>query len=71
MDAQNRVYAVDPEGYRVLVFDQTGQFVTTWGDYGADDTTIGMASGVAVDAEGNVYVADSGNQRLMAFPPIK
>ncbi len=76
VDAQGRVYAADPEGYRVLVFDQAGQCLTTWGDYGQDNTTFALASGIAVDAQGNIYVADAGegeeaNNRVMKFPPLK
>ena len=39
---------------------------TDW-DYGS---TIGtFAAGVDVDAEGNIWVADSGNSRVLRFPP--
>lgn len=71
LDAQGRVYVTDPEGYRVLVFDKDGNFVATWGDYGADSTTFGLASGIVVDKDGNVYVSDAGNHRVMKFPPLK
>lgn len=71
VDQQGQVYATDPEGYRVLVFDKDGNVVTTWGDYGVDSTTFGLASGIAVDEAGNVYVSDSGNHRVMKFGPIK
>ncbi|MBP7690743.1 MAG: TIGR03663 family protein [Anaerolineales bacterium] len=70
LDSRGRVYATDPEGYRVLVFDRDGQFVTTWGDAGADNTTFSLLTGVAVDAEGQTWVVDYGNNRLMRFPAI-
>jgi DNA-binding beta-propeller fold protein YncE len=69
VDAADNVYVADPEGYRILVFDSNGRFLTTWGDFGADSGTFGLVSGVAVDADGNVYVSDGVNQRLMKFPP--
>jgi predicted membrane-bound mannosyltransferase/DNA-binding beta-propeller fold protein YncE len=76
VDAQGRVYATDPEGYRVLVFDKEGKCLATWGDFGADNGNFALASGIAVDAQGNVYVADAVkedqvNDRVMKFPPLK
>lgn len=75
VDEQSRVYVTDPEGYRVLVFDATGNFLTMWGDYGFDQTTFNLPLGIAVSPSGDVYVADAGseedgNQRIMKFPPL-
>ena len=70
VDAQKRVYVADPEGYRVLVFDQFGKFLTTWGDYGAEAGRFALVGGLAVDAEGSIYVADPGNQRMLKFAPL-
>ncbi len=71
LDAQGRLYVTDPEGYRVLVFDKDGNFLATWGDYGADATTFGLALGVVVGEDGAIYVSDSANHRVMKFPPLK
>ncbi len=75
VDQQDRVYVTDPEGYRVIVFDQNGAFVATWGQYGNDTTTFTLPNGIALDSEGQVYVTDDGgedgNQRLIVFPPVK
>jgi len=65
-----RVYVTDPEGYRVLAFDQDGEFVATFGEYGFDSKTFSLPTGVAVDGDGNVYVIDSSNHRVMKFAPI-
>ena len=69
--AGNRVYVTDPEGYRVLVFDQNGEFVATFGEYGFDSKTFSLPTGVAVDGEGNVYVTDAANHRVMKFAPVR
>lgn len=69
LDSQGNIYLTEPEGYRVLVFNSEGQFTTTWGDAGNDASTFALLSGVAVDADGNVIVADPGNSRVLKFPP--
>jgi uncharacterized protein (TIGR03663 family) len=68
--AEGRVYVTDPEGYRVLVFDQSGEFVATFGEYGFDSKSFALPTGITVDGEGNVYVIDSANHRVMKFAPI-
>jgi len=70
VDEAGRVYVPEPEGYRVIVFDRIGQFVTTWGEFGAEDTSFSVLSGIAVGPQGDVYVVDAGNQRVMKFPPL-
>jgi len=65
-----RVYVTDPEGYRVLVFDQDGEFVAIFGEYGFDSKSFSLPTGIAVDGDGNVYVIDSANHRVMKFGPI-
>jgi uncharacterized protein (TIGR03663 family) len=67
----DRVYVTDPEGYRVLVFDQGGEFVATFGEYGLDSKSFSLPTGVAVDGEGNVYITDSANHRVMKFAPVR
>jgi DNA-binding beta-propeller fold protein YncE len=61
------VFVTDPEGYRVLEFDGEGNFIRTWGDYGAGLMEIGLASGVIVDSEGHVWVTDAVNNRILRY----
>jgi DNA-binding beta-propeller fold protein YncE len=68
--AADRVYVTDPEGYRVLVYDQSGEFVATFGEYGFDSKSFSLPTGIAVDRGGNIYVIDSTNHRVMKFAPI-
>lgn len=66
-DTAGHLFIVDPEGYRVLEYTQDGTFVIGWGDYSTGSDGFGLASGVAVDAEGRVWVSDGGNHRLLRF----
>jgi predicted membrane-bound mannosyltransferase/sugar lactone lactonase YvrE len=63
----NHVFVTDPEGYRVIEFTTDGQFVRTWGDFGAGPQEIGLAAGVAVDPAGFIWVTDSGNNRILRY----
>ena len=44
-----------------------GQFLARWGSQGTGDDQFITPAGVAVDGEGNVYVADYGNNRVQKF----
>jgi predicted membrane-bound mannosyltransferase/DNA-binding beta-propeller fold protein YncE len=61
------VFITDPEGYRVIEFDGEGSIVRTWGEYGESATTFGLASGIALDQEGQVWVTDGAFNRLLRF----
>ncbi len=67
VDAFGNVFAADPEGYRILQFTIEGQAVRFWGDFGMGMNQFGMPASVAVDAQGGIWVVDSGNHRLMHF----
>ncbi len=43
------------------------KFVLQWGSNGTGDGQFGGAHGIEVDADGNVYVADTGNHRIQKF----
>jgi sugar lactone lactonase YvrE len=46
----DRVYVSDTQGYRVEVFNTAGEFLFAW-------STGDLSEGLAVDANGNIYVA--------------
>ena len=43
------------------------EFVREWGSLGSGDGQFAGAHGIEVDADGNVYVADTGNHRIQKF----
>jgi DNA-binding beta-propeller fold protein YncE len=69
MDDEGRVYASDPEVYRILVWDAVGNPLGLWGGYGSDAASFDLPTGVALDAKGGLYVTDAGNNRVMYFAP--
>jgi DNA-binding beta-propeller fold protein YncE len=68
-DAAGNIYVADGVGnQRVAKFDKNGAFVKSWGSKGAEPGQFGTsARAIAVDAQGNVYVGDSGNKRIQVF----
>lgn len=46
-----------------------GELVGTWGTTGAGDSNLNRPRGIAFDAQGNVYVADEGNNQIKKFTP--
>jgi DNA-binding beta-propeller fold protein YncE len=53
--------------YRVRKVDSNGNLMVDWGELGAGDGQFWYPRGVATDASGNVYVADTGNNRIQKF----
>jgi tripartite motif-containing protein 71 len=49
-------------------FSSNGTFITKWGgDYSGRDGKMRSPAGITLDQEGNVYVADTGNNRIQVF----
>jgi len=71
VDKQGNVYAADTWNHRLQKFDRDGNFIKQWGTFGLADaglTAMWGPRGVAVDGDdGNVYVADTGNKRILVF----
>ncbi len=61
------LFVTDPEGPRVLEFNTEGQFVRGWGQFSIDLNGFGIASALAIDPQGGVWVSDASNNRLMRF----
>lgn len=67
-DAQGSAYISD--GYinsRVAKVDRNGNWLMSWGEPGAGPGQFNTPHSIAVDAQGNVYVADRGNRRIQVF----
>ena len=62
-----KVFVADPEGARILVFDENGTYLNNWGNFSTGPDGFNLVGGVAADQAGGVWVADAGNHRIMHF----
>lgn len=54
---------------RVLKFNKDGRFLKSWGGKGTGPGQFQVAHGMAIDAKGQLWVADRENQRIQIFQP--
>jgi sugar lactone lactonase YvrE len=68
-DRAGNIYVADGMGTnnRVAKFDKDGRFITHWGSTGSGQGQFNGVKALAIDAQGNVYVADAGNRRIQVF----
>jgi len=67
-DADGNTYISD--GYinsRIAKVDKNGNWLKSWGEPGNKPGQFNTPHSIAVDAQGNVYVADRGNHRIQVF----
>jgi DNA-binding beta-propeller fold protein YncE len=70
-DQAGNIYVADGLGAnnRVAKFDRDGRFLAHWGTTGTGPGQFKGVKAIAVDARGNIYVADTGNKRIQVFDP--
>ncbi|NLE45162.1 MAG: TIGR03663 family protein [Chloroflexi bacterium] len=70
VDAEGNIYVADSGNHRIAKFASDGAFLAAWGTYSmVEDEVSGVVGfnepwGIALDAEGNLYVADTWNHRI-------
>jgi DNA-binding beta-propeller fold protein YncE len=68
-DKTGNIYVADGMGTtnRVAKFDKDGRFIKHWGSTGSEPGQFQGLKAIAIDAQGDVYVADVGNKRIQVF----
>lgn len=75
IDSEGRIFVADTWNGRIQVFDSTGRFLRKWGFFNTTQGQLGDPlalfgpRGLAIDAGGNLLVADTGNKRILQFTP--
>jgi peptidylamidoglycolate lyase len=66
--ADGSFYVSDGYGNsRVVKFSADGNYLNSWGTYGTGPGQFNTPHSIALDSEGQVYVADRGNARVQIF----
>jgi hypothetical protein len=73
LDTQGNIYVADTGNHRIQKLSPDGKFLQQWGNMGqfgnkpqkgTEPGQFNSPGGVAIDVKGNVYVADTGNDRI-------
>ncbi len=63
-----KMYVTDRGSNHIYEFEK-GNYVRTFGESGTGNGQLAKPHGVAIDSKGNVWVADTGNNRIEEFSP--
>ena len=66
-EKQDLVFVVDKTSTNVQVFDKDGKFINKFGSKGSNDGQFSRPEDLAIDPQGKVFVADTGNSRIQVF----
>ncbi|MBF0102918.1 MAG: DUF4214 domain-containing protein [Desulfobacterales bacterium] len=63
VDASGYIYLMIGSG-KIVKYDSNGQIITEFGSSGSEDGQFSSGGGLTVDSSGNIFVADSSNNRI-------
>ena len=67
-DSAGNIYVADGYGNaRIAKYEPGGKYIKSWGSRGTAPGQFNIVHGIAIDTQGNVYVADEGNRRVQVF----
>jgi streptogramin lyase len=65
-----KLYITDTQNNRVVVLDETGMVLSTWGTQGSAPGQFNQPRTITIDHFGNFWVLDSGNSRVEIFSAL-
>lgn len=65
-----KMYVSDTQNNRIVVLDETGMVLSTWGTQGSAPGQFNLPRTIAIDHFGNFWVLDSGNSRVQIFSAL-
>ena len=60
-------WVLDTHNYHLHKFTPDGKFLGVWGNHGSGPGQFADPTGIAIDKENRIYVADSANKRVQVF----
>ncbi len=67
LDSKGNLYVTDSMNFRVQIFDQDGDFISSFGTAGDGPGTFSKPRGIGVDSDGHIYVADAEFDNVQIF----
>jgi len=67
--AGGKVYVADRNNKRIAIFNEGGAFLSAIEDNGGAETGFNNPRGISMDSGGNLWVADSDNDRVVKIDP--
>ncbi len=67
-DSAGNIFVTDGHGNsRVTKYDKEARFIKAWGSKGTAPSQFNTPHSIVIDAQNNLYVADTGNKRIQVF----
>jgi len=67
MTSDNRILVLDGVSNRVVAYSYEGKFLSSFGKGGSAEAELSYPLGMCLDAQDNIYIADSGNARVQIY----
>ena len=66
-EKEDLVFVVDKTSTNFQAFDTDGKFISKFGSKAKQDGQFNRPEDIAIDPDGRVFVADTGNSRIQVF----
>lgn len=67
VDREDNLFCSDEYGNFIAKYNDDGEQIDKWGEFGSKPGQLNGPSGLASDCEDNIYVVDSKNERIQKF----